>query len=84
MYSVFLTKKASKQLDKLPDSTRGKVLEAIKRLNDFPHNLDVRKIAGFRSFYRIRVGKYRILIHLEGNTLVVVEILPRSKAYKRF
>ena len=85
-YSVSLTKKALKQLNGLDEHARRRILEALVALRDygFTERLDIRKLRGYRSHYRLRVGRYRVLFELEKpNKIIVYAILPRKKAYKK-
>jgi len=80
-YKVFLRRKAIRSLKNLPSDVKDRVKQALLQLEDFPKNLDVLKIKGTRSKYRIRVGKYRIIIELQRDTIIVIDILPRKRAY---
>ena len=44
---------------------------------------DVTRLTEFRPEYRLRVGDYRVLFDLEGDSVVVRRVLHRSKAYER-
>ncbi len=84
-YNIYLTRKALKELNKLDPHSRDKVLEALIVLRDygFTSRLNIKKLRGYKSHYRIRVGKYRILFELEKpRKIIVYAILPRKKAYK--
>ncbi|RKY59952.1 MAG: type II toxin-antitoxin system RelE/ParE family toxin [Candidatus Latescibacterota bacterium] len=52
------------------------------RLEDVP--LDVKKIAGFKEFYRIRIGDYRIGVQWDGEMLVFMRVLHRRDIYRYF
>jgi mRNA interferase RelE/StbE len=83
-YCVFLEKKASKELEKLGVDARSRVVEALHALRDegFSRRLDIVKLRGYKSQYRLRIGKYRILFELRPErTIVVYAILPRKVAY---
>jgi len=41
--------------------------------------MDVKKMAGTRNIYRVRVGDYRILLELEIHTLKVFSVVLRKK-----
>ena len=84
-YDVNITRKALRELNKLDSDSRSKVLEALVILRDygFTSRLDIKKLRGYKSHYRIKVGKYRILFELEKpRKIIVYAILPRKKAYK--
>ena len=51
-----------------------------KLTNGFP--ADIKPIAGEDNTYRIRVGKYRILAAIIGNTVLITKIGPRGDVYK--
>lgn len=48
----------------------------------FIHNL--KKLRGFSSFFRIRVGDYRIGIELQKETVIFVRALRRRDFYRYF
>jgi len=84
-YDVNITRKALRELNKLDSDSRSKVLEVLIILRDygFTSRLDIKKLRGYKSHYRIKVGKYRILFELEKpRKIIVYAILPRKKAYK--
>jgi mRNA interferase RelE/StbE len=83
-YSVFIEKKAQKQLEKLPKDLRIRISNAIDIIQDedFSQNLDIKKLKGLGNRYRVRVGNYRILFETsKNNTIIVYAILPRETAY---
>jgi len=55
--------------------------EGAPRLQEI-NNLE--KISGTASYFRIRVGEYRIEIALEGDTIEFVRCLPRREIYRYF
>jgi mRNA interferase RelE/StbE len=84
-YLVFVERKAQKQLEKLSRDAHKRIVEALRTLQDegFSIKLDIKKLQGYRSHYRIRIGKHRILFELSPDkTIVVYAILPRAEAYK--
>ena len=83
-YRIFLERKAFKQLEKLSEDTRGRIVEALHVLRDegFSRRLDITKLRGYKNQYRLRIGKYRILFELRPQrTMVIYAILPRKVAY---
>ncbi len=84
-HEVYLTRKARKELEKLDPRTRERILNALIMLRDygFTQRLDIKKLRGYKNYYRIRIGRYRILFELEKPRRVVVyAILPRKQAYQ--
>jgi mRNA interferase RelE/StbE len=85
-FLVYVERKAKKQIEKLPEGTRRRVVEALIILETagFSMELDVKKLQGYRNRYRIRVGKHRVLFELSPDkTIVVYAVLPRETAYKQ-
>lgn len=72
-YLVQLSRKAQKQLDKLPDSIADPLIRAISALEDDPRPSGSKKLKG-RDGYRIRIGNYRV-IYTVINSLLVVEVV---------
>jgi mRNA interferase RelE/StbE len=81
-YDVLIERNAIREIKKFPNHDIQRIKESLKKLAEFPAGLDVKKLAGTRNIYRIRVGDYRILIELEVHTLKVFSILHRKQAYK--
>ena len=69
-YTVVLSKKAQKQLDKLSDKIAEPILEAISRLEENPRPQGYKKLKG-REGYRIRIGNYRVIYNIIDNELIV-------------
>ena len=82
-YSVSLTKKAQKQLDKLSDEVIEPIIIAISKLEDNPRPSGYKKLKG-RDGYRIRVGNYRIIYEIFDFVLVVdvIAIGHKKEIYK--
>ncbi len=45
---------------------------------------NVKKLKGFRSAYRVRVGDYRIGVFVDGNYVDFVRVLHRREIYRFF
>ena len=43
---------------------------------------DVKRLTNFTPEYRLRVGDYRVLFEIEGQTVVIYRVLHRKDAYK--
>ena len=69
-YTVTLTKKAQKQLDKLTHAIARPILETIGNLADNPRPHAYKKLTG-RDGYRIRAGDYRIIYEIFDDVLLV-------------
>lgn len=69
-YTILISKKAQKQLDKLSDSIAEPILEAISELEKDPRPVGNKKLKG-RDGYRIRIGNYRVIYDIFDTELVV-------------
>jgi len=61
------------------------VFDEIPRLDDLFAQLDIKKMKGYRSYYRIRVGDYRIGCKLEhGDQITFYRVKSRADIYRLF
>jgi len=56
-------------------------VEEASNLQDIP---DLKKLAGGKSYYRIKVGHYRIGLVVEGEIVDFVRCLDRKEIYRYF
>ncbi len=82
MFKVYLTKTANKNLKSLENEAKERIKNALRKLIYFPDELDVKKLKGFKNKYRVRVGNHRIIIELHKDKIIVIDILPRRRAYR--
>jgi mRNA interferase RelE/StbE len=68
-------------LRRLPRNERERIIAAVERL---PGG-DVRRLAGRKGEWRLRVGDWRLLIRLDqtAHLIVVTALKPRGRAYDR-
>ncbi len=83
MYRLEVSHTAHRQIRKLPPQTQERVNQAIARLAEDPRLPGVKKLVA-RGGYRIRVGDYRILYHVDDGAKVVViyRVMPRENVYR--
>ncbi len=83
MYSIIFNSKAEKQFKRLDKETQRRISLFIDRIKVRPFSHDIKRFVGTR-FYRARVGKYRLLLDIFQNKLIIViiEIGLRGKIYK--
>ncbi len=81
-WQVTVQPSVEKQLARIPNPDRGRILRAIEALSDDLTG-DVRPLVG-RGGYRLRVGKWRLLMSIDEELRQVsVEALgPRGDVYK--
>ncbi len=82
-YTIQLSKKAEKQLDKLTDSIANPILKAIGHLANNPRPQGCKKLKK-RIGYRIRQGNYRIIYEVFDSILLidVIAVGHRKDIYK--
>ena len=85
---ISFKKRFIKDLHKIPPQPR-KVIEdlvftTIPQVNTINELHTIKKIQGFSSFYRIRIGDYRIGIKMINNKIVCYRVLHRKDIYKYF
>lgn len=86
-YSIEVDKTAEKALAKLDAKTRNKIIAKLKELvSEEDHSLDIKKLEGYESFYRIKIGNYRIVYEPYHKKIIVYVIFvgTREGIYKEF
>lgn len=69
-YTILLSKKAEKQLDKLSDHITEPIIQSIASLEFNPRPNGYKKLKGTNA-YRIRSGDYRIIYHIFEQKLII-------------
>ena len=85
-YKVIIREKAEKQLNKLDNSIKLKIMRYIKRnLNetDNPKKFGKALRYNLKGFWRYRVENYRIIAEINDSeiTIFILEVEHRSKIY---
>ncbi len=89
MVTCFYKKTFLKDLANLPSVYRERieklVFEEISELDNIFGTLDIRKMRGYRDYYQIRVGDYRIGCKVESkNKIIFYRVKSRNDIYKVF
>jgi len=79
-YELKFSEDAREQLRALPKAIRQRIGVNLTRMQTDLSG-DVKKLAGPERMYRLRVGSYRVLFRLEGNTIAVYAVKDRKDAY---
>jgi mRNA interferase RelE/StbE len=89
-YNIRVYPDAVKFLRELDADTRDRIKLALRNLENDPFRnrpkADIKKLEGTKgreNLYRLRIGDYRAVYAVEGNTVWVTEIFLRSKGYRR-
>jgi len=80
MRKITYLKNAYKTLSVYDKDTTKRIIDAI---NGIPQG-DIKQLQGenYPSLYRLRVGKYRIIYHIEIDEILIVNIDTRGDVYK--
>ena len=83
-YSVFITKSAAKELERVPTKDGQRIVAKIFSLADDPRPVGAEKLSG-EDKYRIRQGDCRILYEIVDTDLIVtvVRVGNRRDVYRR-
>ncbi|MFH0818203.1 MAG: type II toxin-antitoxin system RelE/ParE family toxin, partial [Candidatus Micrarchaeota archaeon] len=81
MYRVIFEKNAGQEFLSLERAVQSRVVSVLERANMNPYAY-ARKLSG-TSFYRIRVGDYRVIVHIDEmqKALVVLKVGHRKNIY---
>ena len=74
MAAVELSRRAVRDLDRLPKRTAARVADALERLGADPRasSLDVKALVGRRPWLRLRVGNHRVLFRISADQRVIL------------
>ncbi len=84
---IIITKTFTKQFLLLPLNVQNAVkllistLDEAKSLSEINH---VKKLSGFKNYYRIRIGQYRVGLKEEKPKVILICCMERSQIYKVF
>jgi mRNA interferase RelE/StbE len=83
-FGVFLHPKAAKELAKIEESVRLRIVERLRELRDSPER--VGKRLRFSDFWSLRVGDYRAVYEIDRdkNKVIVLFVGHRRKVYDDF
>jgi mRNA interferase RelE/StbE len=80
-FQVNLTEHATDDLKDISKEARGKIHQDLKALESapFPFGTHVKRLRGFRPpIYRYRSGDFRVLYHIQGNTVTILRVIDRK------
>ena len=85
---VYYRKKFLKQLSKLPHDIRAKIeqfaFDELPKINSIQESGKIEKMSGYKNYYKIRFGSYRVGIKSEDNSLILQIVMHRREIYKYF
>ncbi len=59
-------------------------IDEVKKARDLSKIRNLTKLRGYKTFYRIRIGDYRLGLDVEGDKVIFTRILYRKDIYKYF
>ena len=59
-------------------------IEAVEQADALANLPNIKKLRGTKSYFRLRIGDYRIGLALESETVVFVRCLNRRDIYRYF
>ncbi|MEW5827713.1 MAG: type II toxin-antitoxin system RelE/ParE family toxin [Chloroflexota bacterium] len=85
-WKIIIHRKAEKSLKRLKGDTLERIRRAIRSLGEEPRPVGSKKLSGYETLYRLRVGDWRIIYAIEDDRLIVLvlEIAPRGSVYRNF
>ena len=76
---IFYLKDAEKALESYDVPARRRIIDAINKL---PYG-NIKPLKGkLKSFYRLRIGQYRIIFSLDKGDYTIIDVDTRGDAYK--
>ncbi len=82
MLRVIWTPPAEKDLSRLPSEAQQRIFDSVDRFA-LTSAGDVRRLtATTPPEYRLRVGRWRVRFNRAGETILVLRVLARDKAYR--
>jgi len=80
-YQITFTVSAMRDIRKLAPDVEKRISAKIGRLADGLTG-DVKRLRNFAPRYRLRVGDWRVLFNIEGDSVVIHHVSHRSQAYE--
>lgn len=73
------TTHAQRQLKKLPKAQQGTIRDACRKLQETWPRADNAIRLKDRKDYRLRIGRYRVIFEIDGDIVVITQVLIRSE-----
>ena len=81
-YRVEFKPQSVRDLRDLDPTVRRRVLNKIEAMRQDLAG-DVKRLTNFTPEYRLRIGDWRVLFELAGDSIVIYRVLRRDQAYDR-
>ena len=70
--------------DKSVKERIAQIIEDLEEAGGFGDIGSIEKLKGTRNAYKIRIGRYRLGLLIEGESVEFVRVLDRKEIYRRF
>ncbi|BBO17410.1 type II toxin-antitoxin system RelE/ParE family toxin [Candidatus Brocadia pituitae] len=85
---IFFEESFEKDLRKIKDKKikvkLKQIIEEIKQARDMHNIRNLKKLQNYKTYYRIRIGDYRLGIEIIKEKVILTRILNRKDLYKYF
>jgi mRNA interferase RelE/StbE len=83
-WDIVVSNNFKKSFSKLNKDLQKKVYDILKSLRKDPFLLPYKKLKGTRNYYRVRIGKYRLVYSLdhEKKVIKILDLDVRGRVYK--
>lgn len=83
MFNILIHKKVLKEIERLPNQDRQRILGVIREMAIEPFSGDVKPIKGIKGLLRRRVGNYRVAftVNFEKSEVVILKVAGREDFY---
>lgn len=84
MYKLVFSASAKKELLSLPNTIAARILAKIELLAELPRPSGAKKLVGYKHFWRIRIGDYRVIYSIDEKqiTIDILRIAHRKEVYE--
>ena len=84
-FQVEVKDPARRQIERLSPPVARRILTALEKLaaDPYPRGDTVKRLKGHEALYRLRVGHWRVVYDLAGQTLSVLYVGRRDEIYQR-
>jgi len=77
-----------RELSKIPSGARSRmenfVFEELPKANSIFEVGNIEQMKGYRSYYKVRFGSYRIGLKMENDMVILERVLHRKDIYRYF
>jgi mRNA interferase RelE/StbE len=81
-YSLVYTHSAAKDIAKLDSIAKKRLKKKLELLASDPHHYSKKLVNSCIGTYRYRVGDYRVIFDLDGDSIVVLRVGHRREIYR--